>query len=157
MWSCIARRILRGYSGSIAGCGILPGVVSIILVVCCTFCEGGRWERGLARPGCVRSRRLRSTKHPAGSCGTVRARHLAQHCGMNGKYSTCLLRHRRVVVSQRWNHIASFLRLALAQNSGTVFTVHPATLYQFALACSQQLKVPLGFAPVFVQQDAKCF
>ena len=102
----------------------------------------------MTRPAGVRSRILRSPKHSARRCGTVRARHLGQHCWMNGKYSTCLLRHRRVVVSQRWNHIASFLRLALAQNSGTVFTVHPATLYQFALAFRQQLKVPLGFAPV---------
>ena len=37
----------------------------ICLRVCYFFCRKGRWERGLARPGCVRSRMLRIPKHPA--------------------------------------------------------------------------------------------
>jgi len=54
---------------------------------------------------------------------------LVQRCGINSEYSTCLLRQYCVVVSQRWSHIASILRLALTQKSGTVFTVNSATLY----------------------------
>jgi len=54
---------------------------------------------------------------------------LVQHCGINGEYSTCLLRQHCVAVSQRWSRIASILRLALTQKSGTVFTVNSATLY----------------------------
>ena len=46
---------------------------------------------------------------------------LAQHCANNSEYSTCYLHQYCVVVSQQCHRIASFLRLALSQISGTVF------------------------------------
>ena len=46
---------------------------------------------------------------------------LVQHCANNSEYSTCYLHQYCVVVSQQCHRIASFLRLALSQISGTVF------------------------------------
>ena len=45
---------------------ILYGMKDGIWVMCCFFAEG-RQERGLARPGGVRSRMLRIPKHSAGT------------------------------------------------------------------------------------------
>lgn len=46
---------------------------------------------------------------------------LVQHCANSSEYSTCYLHQSCVVVSQQCHRIASFLRLALSQISGTVF------------------------------------
>ena len=35
---------------------------------------------------------------------------LVQHCTNNSEYRTCFLHYRRIVISQRWKHIPSFLR-----------------------------------------------
>lgn len=54
---------------------------------------------------------------------------LVQHCIKLRVKCTCLLRQHCVVVSQRCHRIASFLRLALTQNSGTFYFKFNAMLY----------------------------
>ncbi len=54
---------------------------------------------------------------------------LVQHCINLRVICTCLLRHRFVVVSQQCHRIASFLRLALTQNSVTYYFEINAMLY----------------------------
>ena len=44
---------------------------------------------------------------------------LVLHCAINSEFSTTYLPQCFVVISQRWVHIASFFRLALAQIFGT--------------------------------------
>ncbi len=54
---------------------------------------------------------------------------LVQRCINIRVICTCLLRHRFVVVSQQCHRIASFLRLALTQNSVTYYFEINAMLY----------------------------
>ena len=54
---------------------------------------------------------------------------LVQHCINLRVICACLLRHRFVVVSQQCHRIASFLRLALTQNSVTYYFGINAMLY----------------------------
>ncbi len=90
----------------------------------------------------------------AGNVATVIVKdmsRLVQHCANNSEYSTCYLHQYCVVVSQQCHRIASFLRLALSQISGTVFHCYLGN----AVLGRDYLKVGYYTEIFFVERDVR--